>query len=171
MVWAAVIQHYIYKKSVCGNEAAGLLPASLGGDGVTYCPTVDINVWAQTGAYVLIAISEIFASITSLEYAYSKAPKNMRSLVQAFALFMSAFSAAIGEAFISLSEDPLLVWNYGTMAVLAFIGGALFWFTNKEVDAEDDRLDMLPEGHFVEGMDVEHAKSGSDTPGDDKESK
>ena len=50
--------------------------------------------------YILIAISEIFASITGLEYAFTKAPKNMRSLVMSVFLFMSAFSSAIGEAFV-----------------------------------------------------------------------
>jgi len=65
MVWAAVIQAYIYKKSECGFYAAGKKA-----DG-TKCAHVDINVWAQTGSYVLIALSEIFASITSLEYAFS----------------------------------------------------------------------------------------------------
>lgn len=117
MVWAAVIQAYIYKDSVCGKYASLLLPESLGGDGETTCPTVSINVWAQTGAYVLIALSEIFASITSLEYAFSKAPVNMRSLVMSVGLFTSAISAAIGEAFVPVSADPLLVWNYGSMAV------------------------------------------------------
>ncbi len=60
MIWAAVIQAYIYRQSACGDQASS-------------CDPVDINVWAQTGAYVLIALSEIFASITSLEYAFSTA--------------------------------------------------------------------------------------------------
>lgn len=98
MIWAAVIQAYLYKYSDCGDEAA------------TCETTVNINVWAQTGAYVLVAISEILASITGLEYAFTKAPKNMRSLVMSCFLFMSAISSAIGEAFVTLSEDPLLVW-------------------------------------------------------------
>jgi len=156
MVWAAVIQHYIYKKSECGNYAAGLLPIAQGGNGEDImCAPVDINVWAQTGAYVLIAISEIFASITTLEYAFSKAPKNMRSLVMSFGLFMSAISAALGEAFVSLSADPLLVWNYGTMAVLAFIGGTCFFFQYRSLDADEDRLNELPTGHTVVSKDVE----------------
>jgi POT family proton-dependent oligopeptide transporter len=155
MIWATVIQYYIYKKSVCGKHAAGVLPIELGGDGTIMCPTVDINVWAQTGAYVLLAISEIFASITSLEYAFSKAPKNMRSLVQAYALFMSAISAAIGEAFVTLSADPLLVWNYGTMAVLSAVGGTLFFIQYRQLDEDDDRLNNLPAGHLVIGKDVE----------------
>jgi hypothetical protein len=53
--------------------------------------------------YVLIALSEIFASITGLEYAFTKAPRNMRSLVMSMFLFTSAVAAAIGEAFVCAS--------------------------------------------------------------------
>jgi POT family proton-dependent oligopeptide transporter len=98
MIWAAVIQAYLYKHSDCGSHAAECKT------------TVNINVWAQTGSYILIAISEIFASITGLEYAFTKAPRNMRSLVMSCFLVMIAIAAAIGEAFITVSEDPLLVW-------------------------------------------------------------
>jgi len=149
MIWAAVIQAYIYKKSECGRNAAGKLPNGHA------CPPVDINVWAQTGSYVLIAISEILASITGLEYAFSKAPRNMRSLVMSFFLFMSAISAAIGEAFVTLSEDPLLVWNYGVMGVLSFIGGTIFWFQFRQLDADEDKLNLLPTGHLVKTKDIE----------------
>ncbi|KAF8964520.1 peptide transporter PTR2A [Flammula alnicola] len=111
MVWAAVVQHYIYKTNPCGTHAASC-----------EAPNVSpLNVWIQAGAYILIAISEIFASITGLEYAFIKAPKNMRSLVMAIFLFMSAISAALGEAFVSLSGDPLLVWNYGVMGSLLLL--------------------------------------------------
>lgn len=61
--------------------------------------TSSLNVWIQSGSYVLIAFSEILASITGLEYAFTKAPKNMKSLVMALFLFTSAVSSAIGEAF------------------------------------------------------------------------
>lgn len=155
MIWATVVQYYIYKKSICGHHAGGLLPVELGGDGETTCPPVDINVWAQTGAYVLLAISEIFASITSLEYAFSKAPRNMRSLVQSYALFMSAISAAIGEAFVSLSTDPLLVWNYATVALLSSVGGCLFYLQYRKLDAEEDHLNQLPVGHVAVTKDTE----------------
>ncbi|KZT71325.1 PTR2-domain-containing protein [Daedalea quercina L-15889] len=136
MVWAAVVQAYIYRRSPCGEYPS------------TCATNADLNVWAQTGSYVLIAISEIFASITSLEYGFSKAPKNMRSLVAAFALFMSAISSAICEAFNPLTADPLLVWNYGSMAVIAAIGGTLFWLSFRKLDAQEDELNMLPSGHL-----------------------
>lgn len=144
MIWAAVVQHYIYQKSECGMYASG-----------EDCTTAPINVWAQTGAYVLIALSEVFASITSLEYAFSKAPKNMRSMVQAVALFMTAFSAALGQALVGLAADPLLVWNYGVVAILAVIAGTCFWFQFKDLDIHEDELNALPEGQAGNKVDEE----------------
>ncbi|RBR17714.1 uncharacterized protein FIESC28_06410 [Fusarium coffeatum] len=144
MIWAAIVQHYIYQKSECGMYASG-----------EDCTTAPINVWAQTGAYVLIALSEVFASITSLEYAFSKAPKNMRSMVQAVALFMTAFSAALGQALVGLAADPLLVWNYGVVAILAVIAGTCFWFQFKDLDIHEDELNALPEGQAGNKADVE----------------
>lgn len=144
MVWAAVVQHYVYKTNPCGNQVSTCVDAD--GNPVTS----SLNVWIQSGSYLLIAFSEILASITGLEYAFTKAPKNMKSLVMAIFLFTSAISAAIGEAFNPLSIDPLLVWNYGTMSVLSGIGGVLFWFSFRRLDAEDTALDNIGESHFTE---------------------
>lgn len=91
------------------------------------------------------------ASVTSLEYAFTKAPTNMRSTVQAVALFMNALSAALAQALVALAEDPLLVWNYGVVAVVAAFGGVLFWWSNKGVDGEEDKLNALPAADFRGG--------------------
>lgn len=53
------------------------------------------SVWIQIPAYVLIALSEIFASITGLEYAYNKAPTRLKSLVMSIFLLMSAFGSLL----------------------------------------------------------------------------
>lgn len=143
MVWAAVLQYYIYKTSPCGSEANDCFKPN---GAIRPSP---LNVWTQTGIYVLIAFSEIFASITSLEYAYSKAPRNMRSLIQAISLFTNAISAAIAEALNPLSADPLLVWNYGVFAVLAFVGGVCFILQFWSLDQEEDALNNLPEGKVM----------------------
>jgi len=137
MIWAAVVQAYIYQTSPCGFSASD-----------PTCDVAPLNVWIQSGAYILVAISEIMASITSLEYAFSKAPKNMRSLVMSFSLFMTAFAAALGEAFVPLSGDPLLVWNYGVFAVLSFAAGVCFFFNFRGLDREEDSLNNLPTGHM-----------------------
>ena len=157
MVWAAVVQYYIYKKSPCGYQANSCYK-----DDGSVDPA-PLNVWIQSGCYVLIALSEIFASITSLEYAYSKAPKNMRSLVQAIALFTNAISAAIAEALNPLSDDPLLIWNYGVFAVVAFIGGCIFLVQFWSLDKEEDALNLLPEGHVVVAKDEEQSSINQQT--------
>jgi len=142
MIWAAVVQHYIYKTNPCHYSAATCVDAD---DNPLVSP---LNVWIQAGSYVLIAFSEIFASITGLEYAFTKAPVNMRSLVMSVFLFTSAISSALGEAFVSLSADPLLVWNYGTMAVLAGVTGVIFWFSVRKLDAREDEFNNLKRGKF-----------------------
>ncbi|KAF2816028.1 MFS peptide transporter-like protein Ptr2 [Mytilinidion resinicola] len=138
MISATVIQYYIYKLGPCGKY-------------MNTCEegAAPINVWVQTVPYVLIGFSEIFASITGLEYAFTKAPTNMRSLVTSYWHFMSAFSNAIGQAFVSLSDDPLLVWNYATVAILAAVGGVLFWLQNQRLDKREDKLNMLPDSTYL----------------------
>jgi len=131
MVGAAITQHFIYKTSPCGEYAA------------TCDETSPLNVWIQTPVYVLIGISEIFASITGLEYAFNKAPQNMRSLVTAVFLLQQSFSAAIAQAFVPLSTDPRLVINYGVFAGLSFVAGILFWFLFRKLDAEENALNDM----------------------------
>lgn len=144
MVWAAVLQFYIYEMNPCGKNANSCVDPVTG-----HTIPATINIGAQTGAFVLVAISEIFASVTSLEYAYTKAPKNMRSLVQAVALFTTAISAALGWALLPLSEDPLLVWNYTVPAILAAFGGTMFYIQFRHLDHQEDMLNELPTGQLV----------------------
>lgn len=148
MIAASVIQHYIYATGACGKYMNG-----------TDCAPAPINVWVQAVPYVFVGFSEIFTSITGLEFAFTKAPKNMRSLVTSYWHFMSAFSNALGQAFVSLAEDPLLVWNYAVVAILAFLGGVLFWLHQRKTDAQEDTLNMLPDSNYV-GRDRRHSVTG-----------
>jgi POT family proton-dependent oligopeptide transporter len=140
MIWATITQLYIYRMSPCGYSANTCVDA----DGYTLA--APINVWSQIGSYALIGFSEIFASITLLEYAYSKAPRNMRSIVQAISLLTNAIAAAIGEALVPLSDDPNLVWNYMTCTILAAVGGIGFFLCFRDLDRQEESLNELPVG-------------------------
>lgn len=146
MISATVIQYYIYKLGPCGDQASECDDPA------------PINVWVQTIPYVLIGFSEIFASITSLEYAFSKAPTNMRSLVMAINLLMTAFSSALAQALVSLSEDPLLVWNYTVVSILAFVGGIGFWWCFHQLDRDEDKWNMIKTTNYL-------GKTAAGTPG------
>ncbi len=131
MVYAAVLQHYIYKAGPCYDHPLD-------------CPNGNhINIGLQTPAYVLIAISEILASITGLEYAYTKAPVQMKSLVMAMFLLTNAVGAAIGIALLSVSVDPKMVWTYLGLAVLCFIAGCLFLTLFKHYNKKEDEWNNL----------------------------
>lgn len=149
MVSSTVIQYYIYKLHPLGN-----MPNSA--ENGEYAP---INVWVQSVPYALIGFSEIMASVTGLEYAYTKAPTNMKSIVTSVFLLMNAFSSAIAQALVALSEDPLLEWNYGLVAVLAAIAGVLFWLDNRKLDGQEDSMNMQVTGRFhARASDVEESK-------------
>ncbi|CAN8096793.1 unnamed protein product [Discula destructiva] len=142
MVAAAVMQYYIYKMSPCGYYTTNRLE-----DGETEC-YAPINVWAQCLPYVLVGISEIFTNTTSLEYAFSKAPDNMKSIVMAVNLAMSAVSSALGQAFTPIAGDPHWIWNYGSVAIIAAAGGVGFWLCFQKLDKEEDAWNNLKTSQF-----------------------
>ena len=72
----------------------------------------------------------------------------MKSLVMSVNLFMSAFAAAVGQAFTPISVDPYLVWNYTVITILAFLGGVGFWFCFRKLDTQEDKLNALAKSEY-----------------------
>ena len=70
-------------------------------------------------------------------------------------LFMSAISAALSQALVSLSDDPLLVWNYAVTTILAFVFGFAFHLTHRSIDKQEDSMNMLADSSFV-GKEKNH---------------
>lgn len=63
--------------------------------------------------------------------------------------FTSAISAALGQAWVSLAEDPLLIWNYGSVAILAFLGGIAFYFLfTRPWDSQEEKMNLLQESEY-----------------------
>lgn len=77
---------------------------------------------------------------------------------------MNAISSAIQQGLTALSTDPLLIWNYGFVTVLAFVGGNMFYFAHRHLDGQEDELNAIQTSAFIgrAGMyDDEESRSGS----------
>jgi len=96
----------------------------------------------------MIGVSKIFTNVTSYEYVLSKAPTNMRSSVMSINVFMFAFAPAARRTFIASSADPLLVWIYGVVALLAFVSGVLFWICFRKLDKHEDAWNSIAKSAY-----------------------
>ncbi|KNG45630.1 peptide transporter ptr2-a [Stemphylium lycopersici] len=131
MLYAGILQTYIYAAPPCYFSPSTCAAAKIA-EG-RFKPN-EIHVAWQTPAYVLIAVSEILASITGLELAYAKAPENMKSFIMSLFLLTSAGGSALGILIAPLARDPHLQWLYFGLAAAAAATGVIFYRMFKNVD-------------------------------------
>ncbi|KAI9820420.1 MAG: peptide transporter ptr2 [Thelocarpon impressellum] len=133
MAYAAIVQHLIYTSPPCYN-----MPSA------DSCESGNkVHVAVQTPAYLLIGLSEIFASITGLEYAFTKAPPSMKSFVMSMFLLTNAFGSALGIALSPTAKDPKLIWMYTGLAVAAMVAAAVFWLVYRRYNETEDEMNEL----------------------------
>ncbi|KAJ3505854.1 hypothetical protein NLJ89_g7195 [Agrocybe chaxingu] len=141
MLYAAVLQHFIFQKSPChDNEPSACMTP----DEVQL--PADINVWIVSGPYIMVGLSEIFASITSLEYAFTKAPVRMKSVVMAFSQFQVALSSALNFTLTAVNTEPKFAWLFGSFGVTAWIIGTIFFITFRSLDRREVELNAIGKG-------------------------
>lgn len=136
MVYAAVLQYFIYQQGPCYD-----MPKACGPEYNTI-PN-HIHVGLQTPAYVFIGLSEIFANITGLEYAYTKAPTSMKAFITSLYLFTNAIGSALGIALSPTAENPKFVWTYSGLAVSCFLAGCLFWLIFHHYNDKENEMNQL----------------------------
>jgi proton-dependent oligopeptide transporter, POT family len=119
MTWTAFVQHRIYLSGP--NYKFSQTPCE------TCQKFNDITVAWQIPSYFLIALSEIFAMITGLEYAYTHTPSSMKSIIMSMYLLMSAIGSILNFALVPLTVNPKLFWMYVLLAIVAFVAGIIFY--------------------------------------------
>lgn len=138
MCYATVIQKLIYSSGPC-YEYPLECPASQ--DGTIHN---SVNVWIQVPLYFILAVAEILGFVSALEYSYSKAPKDMKAVIQAFTQLMSGLGAALGLAVYPAAKNPYLVWLYTALATVMAMTALGFWICFRKYDeldaAEDKRI-------------------------------
>ncbi|KAF7361573.1 Peptide/h+ symporter protein [Mycena sanguinolenta] len=141
MVYAAVLERYLYDRSPCRNHQ----PSA--------CTTVErkpnpasLNVWIIAGPYILVAISEILALISSQEYAYTKAPKRMKSVVTAFSALQNAIASALNFALTAVNVEQRFEWLFVSFAITAIVFAAIFYWTFRDLDGREAELNLIGTG-------------------------
>jgi POT family proton-dependent oligopeptide transporter len=132
MAYASGVQRLIYSRGPCYNKP--LLCAEFKGGTIGN----DVSVWVQTPVYFILAVAEILGFATLSEIAYSKAPKSMKTMVQAVTQLTAGLASVIGIALSPAAKDPNLVIMYAVIAGLAAIVAFPFWWYFRRIDEDVD---------------------------------
>ncbi|KAJ1948012.1 peptide transporter ptr2 [Linderina macrospora] len=130
MAYAAVLQHFIYKTGPYFEHPSEKVNGVHQGNN-------NISAAIQVPAYILVAIAEIFASVTGLEYAYKKAPESMKSIVMSLFLLTNAGGSILAFCFNSISTNPHLVKNFAIAGGLMGAFTVLFYICFRHYDQQD----------------------------------
>ncbi|KAJ6484527.1 peptide/h+ symporter protein [Mycena vulgaris] len=131
MVYSSVLEKFLYDRSPCSNHQ----------------PSAAERRAAQcAGPYILVAISDIFATITSLEYAYTKAPKRMKSVVMAFSALQTALASALNFALTAVNGEQKFEWLFTSFAISAAIFAGIFYWTFWDLDRRETELNLIGTG-------------------------
>ncbi|KAJ7081198.1 peptide/h+ symporter protein [Mycena belliarum] len=141
MVYAAVLQKYLYDTSPCHDGRPSECV-----DAKKNPLSSPINVWVVSGPYILVGMAEIFANITSLEYAFTKAPVRMKSVVMAFSQLQTALASALNFALVSVNVEDKFQWLFASFGIIAALFAALFYWTFRDLDRAEIRLNAIGTG-------------------------
>jgi len=86
-----------------------------------------VPVGLQVPQYVVQSAAEVMVSITGLEFAYTQAPKSMKSIMMSGWLLAVAVGSYLSAAFAASPLDDR--WNYFMYAIVQVAGTALFVVT------------------------------------------
>jgi hypothetical protein len=153
MLYAMIVQHMVYAAPPCYKSPGECrtIASSNHWRGPNH-----VNVWIQSPVYVFVAIGEIFAYVTALEYAYDHSPKDMKAIVQAISLVIAGIGSAGAMGLTPLARDPHLVNLYGGLFGAMTVTTALFWWMFHKYDklyAPNDDA-MVEMGAYSENDDT-----------------
>ena len=91
------------------------------------------------------ALAEIFAYITGMEYAFTKAPASMKSLVIALYLLACSVGSLLGITLSPTSENPKVFVQFASLTGVMFVTTVAFYFGFSTYDKKEDEMGKLEE--------------------------
>jgi POT family proton-dependent oligopeptide transporter len=74
----------------------------------------------------MTALSEVLAYVAGMEYAYTKAPKSMRSIVSSLFLLTCTIGSMLGITLSPVSKDPKVLVEYTSLSGVMLVTAVLF---------------------------------------------
>ncbi|KAJ1727151.1 hypothetical protein LPJ61_004728 [Coemansia biformis] len=125
LAYAAILQKVIYTRAPYYD---------FNGPNVPTGSTNDISIWHQAVPYSLIGISEIFTSVAGLEFAFTQAPEELRSILTALNL-ATICGGTLGGIIVSpWSKDPYVVYVFAGEAALLGVMTVVFYTCFRHYD-------------------------------------
>ena len=87
---------------------------------------VTLSVGWQIISYLIITLAEVMVSITGLEFAYTQAPKSMKSIIMGFWLLSVSFGNVIAAFIFKTFKDLSLSETFWVFAGLMMVAGIIF---------------------------------------------
>jgi POT family proton-dependent oligopeptide transporter len=142
MLYAAIVQHLIYTNGPCYKHPKNCEASfsarrgAMSGNAAAQPVRIPnhVNVLVQALVYILIAIRELFAFVTSLKYAYENSPKDMKSIVQAISSLVAGVGSACAIGLTPIAHDPYLVIFYACIAIIMAVTTFIFWYLFRNYD-------------------------------------
>ncbi|OJJ41505.1 hypothetical protein ASPWEDRAFT_48069 [Aspergillus wentii DTO 134E9] len=137
IAYAAGIQHLIYTSPPCYDTPLGAECSQNG-----KLPN-QVNVFLQLPIHALTSLSEILAYVSGLEYAYTKAPKSMKSIVTSIFLVMFTVGCALGITLSPVSKDPKVLVEYASLSGVMVVTAGVFWMLFNKYNEVEEKMNQM----------------------------
>ncbi|KAF7592156.1 hypothetical protein BBP40_000643 [Aspergillus hancockii] len=125
----------------CAIAYAAGLQESDGCDGAT--PARKVSMLFQVPVYSMIGLSELLAMLSGMEYAYTKAPQSMRSIIMSLFLLTGAVGSSLGITLSPVSVNPKVLIEYISLSAIMFAAAIVFFLCFRKYNRIEEGMNML----------------------------
>ncbi|KAK9423239.1 putative Oligopeptide transporter [Seiridium unicorne] len=122
----------------------GAVAFAAGGQSMVYKnPDNQVPVFWILPIYILAAASEIFAFLAAIEFAYTKAPSAMKSLISSLNLLSCSIGSVLGFALSPTSTYDKVLVEFIVLACLMGLLALAFYVLFSKYNEEEEQMNML----------------------------